>query len=248
MNIPGSFQTMFFKKALKPIYKGLKGSTNNNNFILDPLSVVITLAMNAFKPVGTKLALYNGCLHLHDSGILQSTVRTLSGDSKDNIKIVNHPLIYACKYFFNNDAEPPSDEVIFLFKTARQGLENLLYTYNDDREIKTCLNTYINILNSVITMETIPYEMIDLLIKLNVGSVDTQSHINIATEVKSNLISTLQKTWDVNKITIVINLLHELETASPYGQSYLFNSIESFMMSIHEKTREKSQVVFEGRN
>ena len=247
MDIASSAKTMFLNKSFKPIYKNLRGSSNNN-FILDPLSVVITLAMNAFKPIGTKLSLYNGCLHLHDSGLLQSAVRTLSGDSKTHIKVINNPLIYACKYFFNNTDAPPSNEIVYLFKTAKQGLENLLYTYNDDREIKTCLNTYINIVNSVITMETVQYDMIDLLIKLNVGSIDTQSHINIASEVKNNLISSLQKTWDLNKISIVIQLLHEIEEASPYGQGYLFQSIEAFMMCIHEKTREKSQVVFEGSN
>lgn len=243
MNIPSSVKTMFINKTLKPIYKGMY--SKNDNFILDPLSVVVTLAINAFKPIGTKLALYNGCLHLHDSGVMQSTVRTFSGDSKTNIKILNHPLIYACKQFFNNDEKPPED-IVYLFKTAKLGLDNLLYTYNDDREIRTCLNTYINIVNSVTTMEKINYEMIDMLLKLNVGSADITSHINIAGEVKNNLIDTLNKTWTINKISIVINLLKEFENATPYSENYLFQAIDSFMMCIHEKTREKTHVVFEG--
>jgi len=245
MNIPSSVKTMFLTKTLKPIYKGMYNK--NDNFILDPLSVVITLAINAFKPIGTKLALYNGCLHLHDSGVMQSAVRTFSGDSKTNIKIINHPLIYACKKFFKNDEKPPAD-IVYLFTTAKTGLENLLYTYTDDREIRTCLNTYINIINSVTTMKKINYEMIDMLLILNVGSADTSSHINIAGEVKNNLIDTLHKTWDINKISIVINLLKEFTNATPYSQNYLFQAIDSFMMCIHEKTREKSQVVFEGRS
>jgi hypothetical protein len=245
MDLSTPIKTMFINKTLKPIYKNMR--SGNDNFVLDPLSVVVVLAINAFKPIGTKLALYNGCLHLHDSGMLQSAVRTFSGDSKTNIKIINHPLIYACKHFFKSDSKADED-IVYLFKTAKVGLDNLLYTYNDDREIRTCLNTYINIINSVTTMEKINYEMIDMLLKLNVGSADTTSHINIAGNVKNNLIDTLHKTWDVNKISIVINLLKEFENATPYSQNYLFQAIDSFMMCIHEKTREKSQVVFEGRS
>jgi len=245
MDLSTPIKTMFINKTLKPIYKNMR--SGNDNFVLDPLSVVVVLAINAFKPIGTKLALYNGCLHLHDSGMLQSAVRTFSGDSKTNIKIINHPLIYACKHFFKSDSKADED-IVYLFKTAKVGLDNLLYTYNDDREIRTCLNTYINIINSVTTMEKINYEMIDMLLLLNIGSADTTSHINIAGNVKNNLIDTLHKTWDVNKISIVINLLKEFENATPYSQNHLFQSIDSFMMCIHEKTREKSQVVFEGRS
>ena len=245
MDITTSVRTMLINKTLKPIYNSMYNK--NDNFVLDPLSVVITLAINAFKPIGTKLSLYNGCLHLHDMGVMQSAVRTFSGDSKTNIKIINHPLIYACKQFFKSDEKPP-DEIIYLFKTAKIGLENLLYTYTDDREIRTCLNTYINIINSVTTIEKINYDMIDMLLILNVGSADITSHINIAGIVKNNLIETLHKTWDINKISIVINLLKEFENATPYSQNYLFQSIDSFMMCIHEKTREKSNVVFESRS
>ena len=247
MNISNSVRLLLWNKTLTPIYKGLQ--TSDNNLILDPLSVVITLAINAFKPIGTKLSIYNGCLHLHDSGILQSTVRSISGDSKMNIKIINHPLIYACKQFFNNSNDNATPEsIIYLFKTAKNGLYNLLYTYNDNREIKTCLHTYINIINEVLSKKTINYEMLDLLIKLNTGTVDVNNEVNVVGEVKSNLINTLHKTWDTNKITIVINLLHELEDATPFNKSYIFQSLDAFMMSIHEKTREKTQVFFEGNN
>lgn len=245
MDLSTPIKSMFINRTLKPIYKNMR--SGNDNFVLDPLSVVVVLAINAFKPIGTKLALYNGCLHLHDSGMLQSAVRTFSGDSKTNIKIINHPLIYACKQFFKND-EKTDENIVFLFKTAKVGLENLLYTYTDDREIRTCLNTYINIINSVTTMEKINYEMIDMLLLLNVGSADTTSHINIAGNVKNNLIDTLHKTWNINKISIVINLLKEFTDSTPYCQNHLFQSIDAFMMCIHEKTREKSQVVFEGRS
>ena len=242
MNITNSVKMIIWNKTITPLYKNLNSS---DNFILDPLSVIVILAINAFKPIGTKLAIYNGCLHLHDSGFLQSTVRTLSGDSKTNIKIIHHPLIYACKQFFDSDVETTED-IIYLFKTAKTGLDNLLYTYNDNREIKACLNTYINIITAVLSNETIQYDMLNLLIKLNIGSTDATGQVNIASEVKNNLINTLHKTWNSNKVTIVINLLHELEEATPSNQTYIFQSLDAFMMSIHEKTREKSHVVFEG--
>lgn len=169
MDIGATVQSAVWKKAVSSIFK-ISIKQRPGTLVLDPLSVILVLAINAFKPIGTKLYFGNGILELHDAGFLQSTVRAWCGESKANIRLLNNPIIYACKQFFQHQHR--TQDIQFLFTNAVHGLENLRHTYREDRDIIAYLNSYINII--VTTMDTTSgtsAEVLDLLLKLKLTDV-----------------------------------------------------------------------------
>ena len=245
MDIGTTVRSTVWKSAFMPLLKrNLQKS--DATYLLDPFSVMVVLASNAYKPIGTKLFISNGRIELHDAGILQGTIRAISGENKMNIKLINHPIIYICMHYFNKNSPSPPSEIIMLFNTAIQGLENLKHTYREDRDIKACLNSYINIISSCFDSKREAMDILEVILRLKLSDVAYGTDdINSATSVKSNLFEELHKNWNINRIATAIGILTELENATPYGQQILFMSLDSFLLYIHEKTRQTIETVFE---
>lgn len=181
MDIGASVQSAVWKKAVSSIFK-ITIKQRPGTLVLDPLSVILVLAINAFKPVGTKLYFGNGILELHDTGFLQSTVRAWCGETKRNIRLLNNPIIYACKHFFHS-THTTTEDIHFLFNHAVRGLENLRHTYRDDRDVIAYLNSYINIITTSKDMKAGASDVLDLLLKLKLTDVaiDSDTPVNATT-------------------------------------------------------------------
>lgn len=251
MEITSSIRSALWSKTVAPLLKW--NFATEGTCILDPLSVIVVLASNAFKPIGTKLSIANGKLKLSDSSVMQGAVRTIYGDSKTDLKLLHYPIIYACKHSLRRD--PISDDMSFLFQRAMKGLDNLKHTYSEDREIRACINTYINIIQSCFDTAGPASEFLDMLLRLNMMNRDNEKEGDPdsmaivprlrGSDVKSNLFEELRRSWDANKIAIVIGMVRELETATPFGREHIFVSLDNFMVFIHEKTKQISDSVFE---
>jgi len=263
-----TIRSALWSKAMLPFLKW--NLSTETTYILDPLSVVIVLASNAYKPIGTKLSISNGKICLHDCSMLQSTVRTIYGDTKTNVKLLHYPIIYACKHFMR---KPRSADITYLFTKAIKGLENLKHTYHEERETRAAINTYINIIqtcferekererekdkkspsqttqgsqNTGSDLDTIQF--LDMLLRLNVNEVlQDQGEQTTTADEKSNLFEEFHKSWDQNRIGIAIGIIKELENASPLARDNLFMSLDAFMNCIHEMTRQKSDAMFQVR-
>ena len=74
----------------------------NKNDILDPLSLVIKLYIYSFKQSGTKISILNNKIEIQESGIFQSTVRTLKGDTKNDLINMLFPLTYASEIYMSD--------------------------------------------------------------------------------------------------------------------------------------------------
>jgi len=251
MQLGSALQSIVLGRAVSSIMN-ITIKQRTGTLVLDPLSVIVILATNSAKPIGTKLYFGNGILELHDAGVLQGTIRTWVGENKMAIKFLNHPIIYACKHFFQfkRTAEVPRD-IIFLFQKAKQGLENLKHTYRDDRDVHAFVNTYINIITASIEMKSETSDVLNMLITLKLSDIaylpsEADSNVSIGpANIKNNLYEELHRSWDANKISTIVCLLREVENATPYGQRNLFVAIDAFMMCIHEKTKERVEIVFE---
>jgi len=262
MELSSAVQSAVWKRAVGSLVN-FSIKQRAGTFVLDPLSVIVVLAMNASKPVGTKLYIGNGFLELHDSSPLQGTVRAWVGENKMNIKLINHPIIFACKHFLQskhqyleNSDNYTYDDIRFLFEQAKIGLTNLKHTYRKDRELHACVNTYINIITAATEMKSESTEILNMLIMLKLSDIASLPSSNVpnnnpdvtvggAAHVKSNLYDELHRSWDINKIRTVIGMLKELSTATPFSKKHIFVAIDAFMMCIHEKTKNTSETVFE---
>ena len=90
----------------------------NKNEYLDPLSIIVILAINSYKPIGTKISIYDNKLFLSEKSILQGSIRSLYGDKKTDIKLLYLSILFACKLFLERN----NKYLLKIFKKSIDGL------------------------------------------------------------------------------------------------------------------------------
>jgi hypothetical protein len=98
----------------------------NKNDILDPLSLIIKLYIYSFKPIGTKISILNNKIDIQEIGVFQSTVRTIKGDTKNDLINMLFPLTYACEIYLRNDTH---SKYKCIFERTIKSLDNLNEVY-----------------------------------------------------------------------------------------------------------------------
>lgn len=246
-----SFKQYFLSKTLLPVFKWptAPSSSYDMNGLLDPLSVIIVLATNSFKPVGTKLSINDGRVVLQDASFFQGTVRTFYGDNKTNVKSLRYPILYACKFYLSqahaHQSTVAGQNMLQVFQKSRKGLEHLRHTYKEDLEIRACINSYINIIQSCLDCNENMMEFVERLIKLHLSELATDpSGTEEIISIKSHIFDEFKKTWDAHKIQLAVCLLRELDTATPAGLENMLGCVDMFLRCIHEKTRQVVDTIF----
>ena len=114
------------------------------NMILEPLQVMLTLAMLSFCPVGTKIYISKNVLYVHEPSMLQGVYRWLDGNSKDDLYYLFHAIRRYYKWYKTIDSKVYE----LILKLAKEGIKKLISTYQQANQ-KTILHTlslYHNIL------------------------------------------------------------------------------------------------------
>ena len=123
-------------------------STSNKkekvNMILEPLQVMLTLAMLSFCPIGTKIYISNNILYVHEPSILQGVYRWLDGNSKDDLYYLFHAIRRYYKWYKTIDSKVYE----LILKLAKEGIKKLISTYQaaNQKTILHTLSLYHNIL------------------------------------------------------------------------------------------------------
>jgi len=76
-------------------------SINQKNYLLDPLSVIVKLAILASKPVGTKVCIQNNVMTFQEPGIFQGFCRAVYNLNKTDLHYMYNPIQLACSYFLS---------------------------------------------------------------------------------------------------------------------------------------------------
>ena len=120
-----------------------------NKYILDPLSVIIKLAILSKKVDGCKISVYNNTVFIQEAGVFQSFVRYLFKNNKVDIQYLYNPIELACLHFLNKEFVLRNPNIKNLFINAQKGLEALMITYKNYTIITHTLYMYYNIIESV---------------------------------------------------------------------------------------------------
>jgi len=125
----------------------LKGKPTKEqaDLILEPLQVMINLAVLGFCPIGTKININNNMLHLHEPTFTQGLWRWWEGDSKDDLYYLFHAIRRYYKWYKNEDNKIYD----YILDLAKDGIKNLIKTYQkaDKKSILHTLSLYNNILD-----------------------------------------------------------------------------------------------------
>lgn len=117
-------------------------SLNVRNYLLDPLSVVVKLAILASKPIGTKVCIQNNVLSFQVPGIFQGFCRVVYQLNKTDLHYMYNPIQCACSHFFSPPLVKSHPRIRNLFIYAQRGLERLMETYRSNSTIRHSLSYY----------------------------------------------------------------------------------------------------------
>ena len=122
-----------------------KNSREQCDMILEPLQVMIALALLGFCPVGTKISINQNILYLHQPSTYQGLIRWWEGDSKDDLYYLFHAIRRYYKWYKHENNEINN----YILELAKVGLSNLIKTYQktDKKSILHTLSLYSNILD-----------------------------------------------------------------------------------------------------
>ena len=120
-------------------------SVSNKNFVLDPLTCLIRLAMISNLPGGTKISIQQNRVTYNHASFFQGPVRWVSGDTRDDLHNLHNPLQKIASWYFI-DNEPFQ----FLLDKAIKGLQIVKNSYPSQSIITHTLDHYSNILEKSI--------------------------------------------------------------------------------------------------
>ena len=196
----------------------------DNNFILDPLSCVIRLAVLSFKPKGTKISINQNKISYNEPCILQGTIRWSQGDNRDDLHNIYKPLIKATEWFSYE-----KDELNNIFNLAIDGLNKLKMSYNENSTINHSIDRYI------------------LVIKNNKNNEQTEVRRSTRLNEEPNetinayqnhIFQELKQLWNPREITIINNLLIEINDNLSNKEK-----VKAFMVSLESILDMKEQTV-----
>ena len=184
-------------------------------YILDPLSVIIKLAILSNKPIGTKICISNNIIFLQDPGPFQAFCRYIFSTTKSDIQYIYNPIQLACQQYLSKDAVSKNPKLKELFKCAQNGLIRLSETYKSCSIIRLCINYYATLIDN--HLQEI-YN--DALFKSDI----------LTPLYTSELIKIFTKLWTQDRIKIILNLTTFLIGDEHAGANV--KSIETIMIDI----------------
>ena len=194
---------------------------NMRNYLLDPLSVIIKLAILASKPVGTKVCIYNNVLSFQEPGPFQGFCRILYSMNKTDIHFIYNPVQLACAHFLSESAVKARPRMRGLFIYAQKGLERLMETYRTNSTIRHSLNFYHAIIANYVDS------------KYNIGLFRKDGMSVLYGE---ELVSSLNGQWTDKWIKAVLDMNGFLSDDSISPEN--IRILESLMMTIDSRTTE----------
>lgn len=121
---------------------------NIKSYILDPLSVIIKLAILSNKPIGTKLLIQNNVIYFQEPGPFQSISRMFYKTNKTDLQFIFNPLNVACLHFLSKTISSKTPRIKKLFVCAQNGVKKLIETYKSCSIITLTLNYYYALLTN----------------------------------------------------------------------------------------------------
>jgi hypothetical protein len=167
-------------------------NTNYKLYLLDPLSVIIKLAILGNKPIGTKLLIQNNVVYFQEPGFFQSITRFYYSTNKTDLQYMYNPIYIACVTFLSKESIAKTPRLKNLFINSLAGLKNLIETYKSCSILTLCLNYYYAIIKNYIENTQNDY----LFYKDGLTSLYTKE-----------LTDSLNNQWTQEKIKVILDLI-----------------------------------------
>ena len=198
---------------------------NNNNiniklFILDPLSMIIKLAIIGNKPIGTKVLIQSNVIYLQEPGAFQAFCRYMFNSNKTDLQYMYNPIHIACLNFLTKENIQKNPRIKSLFICAQLGIEKLKETYKTCSMICLCLNYYHTIINN----------FVEQIYNDTIFRKDSMSSL-----YTKEVIEQLNTQWSEEKIKVILDLISFLTNDKMATNNV--KSLENIMDNIDIETQ-----------
>lgn len=193
---------------------------NTRHYILDPLSVIIKLAILSNKPVGTKISIQKNVLYFQEPGPFQAFCRYLYNTNKMDIQYIYNPIQLACQNYLLKENVQKMPRMKLLFASAQKGLEKLMETYRTFSIIRLCLNYYYTLIANYM----------DELYNDKLFQKDGMTQ-----QYSKEIVDLLNAQWNGDKTKIILNLVEFLKNDSMAEENV--KSLENIINNIDKSTQ-----------
>jgi hypothetical protein len=210
------FSSYITEMALKTlqIIDNIFNNSNDKNYIIDPLTCIIRLAMLSYKEVGTKISIADNKISFNEPHLLQGTIRWSQGDNRDDLHNLYRPIIKALDWYDYN-----KPEIRNLFELAYKGLNILKLAYTDNSSITHSLELYSSNIK-------------DKLDKKVVSQDSNNDNIVI-----NKIYMDLKQLWNENEISIVNNIFEEIKKSDEIEIKSLMKALDSLIFIKEERVK-----------
>lgn len=183
----------------------VKNDINHNKniifrqYILNPLTVIIKLSILSCKPVGTKIHIQNNVIYFQEPGIFQSLTRYIFNSNKYHLQYIYNPIKFACQKYLTQEFIQTNPNIINLFISAKNGIENLIKTYSTCPITVLCLKYY-----HVIITNSIKQTSNEIIYKEPINNDNDNDTIDFYTK---ELLKKFENQWNSSKIKIILDLM-----------------------------------------
>ena len=193
---------------------------DNNNFniktfILDPLSVIVKLAILSNKPVGTKLLIQNNIIYFQVPGIFQSITRMVYKSNKTDLQFIYNPINIACSHFLSKQFVEKTPKIKSLFLCAQNGIKKLIETYKSCSIITITLNYYYvlftNHIGNTYNSTMFVKDNLTCYYTETINDAFSKQWTNEKIKVILDIITFLQKNENPNNVKSLENIMEEID-------------------------------------
>jgi len=193
-------------------------------YILDPLSVIIKLAILSKKQVGSKITIDSNTIFIQEVGVFQGFVRFVYKINKDEIQYLYNPIELASLKYLTVAYLKTYPTMKMLFKNAIKGIEKLIETYKQNIVFTHALFMY----------KTLIYNHLHENPFLFISD-------SISSEYTNTIIDNFSTVWTEERINIVLNLIDFINKDTEYDRS--IKCLEDFMIIIDKEIQFKTTLV-----
>lgn len=207
---------------------------NIKSFILDPLSVIVKLAIIGNKSIGTKILIQNNIISFQEPGYFQGISRIFYKSNKTDIQYLFNPIYLACVTFLSKtyikDVEDyitdVDNRIKSLFNCAQKGIKRLMETYKNCSIINLVLTYYYTIITYFIKGDSVE----NIFIKDGMSILYT-----------NELTKTLNSQWTKEKVKIILDLISFLNNDIMAVENV--KSLENIISSIDKTSQDIIQKI-----
>jgi len=202
--------------------------TNINDIqLLEPLSIIIKLAIINFKDECTKIAINNNKLYIQSPTFYQGIVRYLYGNNREDICFLLKPILRSIEIHKPNK----NDDLVYIYKLAISGLKKLKKSYkNIASNVCNSLDLYISILSTHLDGNDLSIDSYEFN--------KTAPDLNLSVSTRVNLENIFRNIWYKDDIVLVSSMFKSAERDPHVTKSYI-HSIENVILSKEPLIKER---------